>query len=202
MCQSRSRVPGAPVILRALTNEEGTYVIDGAPAGSYGLCVHAGTAYLDPCDWGVPVAGSAGGASQEIRLRLGIRVVVKLHDPSGHAANRDPKKPGSPLAVTVAGASGRERPLPLTNYGGGVYEYSYLTPAETALRLRVSSNEFLLADASGSPIDERGHMFSVTTPSAAASASKRPERRVPFSVVRFGPPPLVVPVKVRGRKSP
>jgi len=83
-----------------------------------------------------------------------------------------------------------------------VYEYSYLTPAETALRLRVSSNEFFLADAAGSPIDERGHIFSVTTPSAAASASKRPQRRVPFTVVRFGPPPVVVPVKIRGKKAP
>jgi hypothetical protein len=80
-----------------------------------------------------------------------------------------------------------------------VYEYSYLTPAETALRLKVASNEFFLADASGSPIDERGHIFSVKTPSATAPP-KRPNMRLPFSVVRFGPPPVVLPVKIRGKK--
>ncbi|MCX6618375.1 MAG: carboxypeptidase-like regulatory domain-containing protein [Acidobacteria bacterium] len=193
---------GRPVILRALTNGDGAYVIDGAPPGSYGLCIHAGTAYLDPCEWGGPVASSPGGASQEIRLRLGIRLVVKLDDASGYAANRDPKKPGSPLAVTVAGASGRERPVPLTSQGGGVYEYSYLTPPDTVLRLRVASNEFLLADASGSAIDERGYVFSVTTPSAVTPPSGRPSRRLPFTLVRFGPPPVLVPVKIRGKKSP
>jgi hypothetical protein len=83
-----------------------------------------------------------------------------------------------------------------------VYEYSYLTPAETALRLKVASNEFFLADASGSPIDERAHISSVTTPAATARASERRSKRLPFTVVRFGPPPVVVPVKIRGRKGP
>ncbi len=63
--------PGPPVILRVLTDGDGSYAIDNAAAGAYNLCFHAGTAYLDPCDWGAPIRALAGGPAQEIRLRLG-----------------------------------------------------------------------------------------------------------------------------------
>jgi hypothetical protein len=121
----------------------------------------------------VPITASAGGPAQEIRLRLGIPVAVdgrfgRLRGQPG------PEEAWSVLAVILADASGIERPIPLTNQGGAVYEYSYLAPARTALRVKVSSNEFLLADGSGSPIDERGQVFSAVTPSVTA---RSPELR-------------------------
>jgi hypothetical protein len=72
--------------------------------------------------------------------------VVWVVDPAGHAAGRDPHKPGSVVAVTLRSASARERPLPLTHQGGRVYEYSFLAPENAALRVKVASGEFLLAD--------------------------------------------------------
>lgn len=198
---ARRIAPAPPVILRMVTDAQGRYSIDAASAGSYSVCIHAGTAYLNPCEWGSPVTVSTSDPAQEIRLRLGVRVVVKADDSSGHSASRDPNPPGSVLAVTLADGSGIEHPVPLTSEGAGIYEYSYLAPAQTALRLKVSSSHFLLADSSGSPIDERGHVFPVTTPSLAARSSALQNIRLPFTPPRFGPPPVAVPVRIRGKKG-
>jgi hypothetical protein len=193
--------PSPPVVLRAVADSDGVYAIENAPPGAYAICVTTQSVYLDPCAWGAPVAGVAGGPSQDIRLRLGIPVVVRVVDVDGHAAGRDPNKPGSVVAVTLADAQGRERLVPLTNRGAGIYEYSYLTLPQAALRVKVASGEFLLADDSGSPIDERGHIFAVTTPSAAAAAPEQPRIRPPFTAPRFGPAPVTVLVKIRAKKG-
>jgi hypothetical protein len=193
--------PSPPVVLRGVADSDGVYAIDNAPPGAYAICVTTQSVYLDPCAWGAPVAGVAAGPSQDIRLRLGIPVVVRVVDAQEHAASRDPKKPGSVVAVSLADAQGRERLVPLTNRGTNIYEYSYLTLPQAALRVKVASGEFLLADDSGSPIDERGHIFAVTTPSAAVGATEQPRIRPPFTVGRFGPAPVVVPVRIRGKKG-
>lgn len=193
-------VPARPaVIRRAVTAADGTYMFDGVPPGAYALCVHAGLAYLNPCEWESPVVRAAGGPSQEIRLRRGIPVVVKLIDTFGEAADRGPKRL-PPAAVTVRAGAGRDRPMAVTNRGAGAYEYSCVAPPETALRVRVSSREFLLADVSGLPIDERGHAFSVTTPSAAKASGPPKIPIPPFGAGRPGPPTVVLTVQVRGKK--
>lgn len=137
---------------------------------------------------------------QESRLRLGVRVVIKVNDAAAHAVGLRADRPGSILAVTLADGSGVERPVPFETQSGGTYEYSYLAPAQKALRLKVSSSQFLLADGSGLPIDERGHVFPIVTPLPAARKPGVPNIRLPFTAPRFGPPPVVVSVGIRGRR--
>ena len=90
--------------------------------------------------------------------------------------------------------------MPVVSYSDRMYEYSYLAPARAALRVKVSSSEFLLTDGSDSRIDERGHVFSITTPSLEARTPALPNIRFPFTAPRFGPQPVVIPVKIRGKK--
>ena len=173
------KASGAPTILRAVTDANGTYAIDGAPAGTYMLCAPRSGVYLDPCEWGPPILASTGTPAPDLRLQLGVQVTLRVNDPLGLAATLG--MPGSGVSVTLT--QGRKSwGLPLGRQGGASYDYSDLLPSGRTVGIRVASGQFLLADDSGSPIAD-AYVFSVATPSAPA-------------------PPVVVQVRIRGKKAP
>ncbi len=173
------KASGAPTILRAVTDANGTYAIDGAPAGTYMLCAPRSGVYLDPCEWGPPITASTGAPSPEMRLRLGIQVTLHVDDPLGLAAMGGLQRPGSAVSVTLT-EGGKARVLPLATQGALSYEYSELIPPGRTVQIRVASSTFLLADGAGAPIAD-GYVFSVVTPAAPGS-------------------PVVVQVRIRGKK--
>jgi len=77
------KASGAPTILRAVTNANGTYAIVGAPAGTYMICAPRMGVYLDPCEWGPPVLASTGTPAPDLRLQLGVQVTLRVNDPLG-----------------------------------------------------------------------------------------------------------------------
>ena len=107
------KASGAPTILRAVTDVNGRYAINGAPAGTYILCAPRAGLYLDPCEWGPPVMASTGTPAPDMRLELGVQVRVRIDDPLDLAANPGPQRPGSAVLVTLR-EGGEARALPLS----------------------------------------------------------------------------------------
>ncbi len=201
-----------PTVIRAITDSIGSYRFENVPTGFYRLCVYEAGDYLDPCQWSRPAeaAVSAGTVSLDIRLEQGVWVSVRVEDPQNLVAQHEARSvgrfvpPAGFVTVSVAEASGRARPVPLTHRAERLLDYSALVPADAPLRLVVASDVFLLADAAGTPIDARGHSVALRLPvPAAAPPTDRPRFPPPIgSPVGSGARATIIPIRIRGFGNP
>src|SRR5260370_9331316 len=82
-----NKVGGSVGAARAETSSDGSFVLSGLAAGTYGLCVLVkGGGYLDPCAWSamiLTVQVNAGQAvtSQRLIAKKGPALQVRLSDP-------------------------------------------------------------------------------------------------------------------------
>jgi hypothetical protein len=164
----RSDLP--PFSRNTKSGGDGTFDIQGLPAGKYSLCVQApGDGYLDPCQWnGTPAAVTlvSGQAATGVALRLSAASVLNIQVQDAQNLLRQKTKDGRrpDLAVGVWGPKGLYYPARAAGgpsvagnpqpAGKAVNNYSYqiAVPRDTALTLHISSKDLRLGDARGAAL--------------------------------------------------
>jgi len=195
----------APVAVLARSQDDGSFALTVAP-GSRVVCVDAGKAYLDPCQWspGTTTIDTARSSRLDLPLRRGVLLIVRLHDPTGAgqaALNATPalaKVPAPLVAVTAVDASGASRPIPFVASSGANSEFSLLVPPSTTFRLGVASSTLQLADVSGNPLAQNAFSTSLVVPTASEGPPPSPLGRPLGSHI----PSRIFNFVVTGRVSP
>lgn len=167
-----------PVVALARSQDDGNFALS-VPPGPHVICVDAGKAYLDPCNWapGTTVIDTARSSTLNLPLRKGVLLVVNVHDPNGSAqAARQANPalaavPAPPVAVTVHDASGAVRPIPFVESSAASYRFALVVPPATDFNLKVTSELLRLADSAGSPIAQNVFQAAVTSPAASDLSS-------------------------------
>jgi hypothetical protein len=156
---------------------DGTFAMKVGPGKSV-LCVDAGKAYLDPCQWspGTTAIDTSRSTRLDLPLRKGVLVVVRLHDPTGAAqavrtaTSALDSVPAPPVSVMIEDASGAMRPVPFVGSTATSADFSVLVPSYTGFNLVVGSSQLALADTSSSPLAQNVFRTSLTSPTASTSA--------------------------------
>jgi hypothetical protein len=157
---------GLPPVSETVTaGADGTFGLQGLPAGTYTVCAQAPAAgYLNPCDFAtVPlkVTLTAGQISSNntIGMVAGATVLVRIQDPQQlaiPAASVQKGVPPSPdLSVGVWGGGNPGIlffPAHLTGTDSTGLNYQVTIPHDTSLALHVSSRHLKLADATGAAL--------------------------------------------------
>lgn len=149
----RSGLPPASQV--ASTANDGSFKIQGLPAGTYSLCVQIpGDGYLDPCQWGgtaVKLTLTAGQASSGNTLKIADASIVKIRiDDPGKALAQKTKDGRNPhLLIGVWPSNGLFQPAHLASTDAAGAQYQLSIPLDAALKLQVASRDLKLADSNG-----------------------------------------------------
>jgi hypothetical protein len=158
---------------------DGSFRLSGLAAGPYQICAAAPRLdYPDTCAWSA--AGPGGGlvtvaAGQQltvpaIRMAKGVRVRVNFADPSG-LLERDEPRPNARLQVKIGVPGVGFTFLPVVEKGGAQRGYEMLVPRGQALKLRLLSSHFTIADGQGRTLNAvQGHDVELAAPSEGAMA--------------------------------
>jgi hypothetical protein len=135
----------------ALSAANGSFEIDGLPAGTFSLCAEKqGSQLLNPCIWGTPTkVAVASGATENgtaVKVQNGVTIVVRVADPKGTLA-------GNPQADDILIGTGyRKSPFvrarTITKDGTG-RTLTLTVPPGLALNVSVTSRALQLADGGG-----------------------------------------------------
>jgi len=133
----------------------GAFRFDGLKAGSYGICIQAtGTAWLDPCDWGlsVPQVAIGSGLMQPtvtVTLTRGAIVPIRIDDSGQLLGQHLGKTPGADLLIGISRLGQPFRPTSFVSEDGGGRNHQIVIPFGASVRLIVASSFFKFADTKG-----------------------------------------------------
>jgi hypothetical protein len=156
----------APVIYESAVDSSGNYAIAAAP-GQYSLCVHPLPAprspHLDPCQWGSPVAVTAGTSAVTavpLSLQKGVLFIVRVHDPLQLLPQAESVK-GAAVSASVSVSSVKVFPLPVVYSDSIVRDYGAVVPINAPVSVTISSQTLTLADGTGAPLTATAIPFQV-----------------------------------------
>lgn len=146
-----------PTIYKSVVDAGGNYAL-AVSTGQYQLCVRAlpapASLYLDPCQWGAPVAATMSSGSSAVvplSLQKGVRFIVRVHDPNKLLAQAETLT-GTAVSAFVAGPSVKQFPLQMVYSDGIVRDYGTVIPINVAMTVTISSNTVALSDRAGDPL--------------------------------------------------
>jgi hypothetical protein len=154
-----------PTIYRSVADSGGNYAITASP-GQYKLCVRplpaALSLYLDPCQWGSPVAVTVGaGASVvPITLQKGVRFIVRVHDTKQLLPQAETVK-GAAVLASLTSPTVAVFPLPVVFSDSLIRDYRTVIPINVPMSVTVTSNTLVLADNTGAPLSAAAMPFQV-----------------------------------------
>ncbi len=174
---------------RTRSGGDGSFLIQGLPAGAYSLCVQVqGDGYLDPCSWGgapSPVNLTASQAASGISLHLtpASTLSVALSDSQGLLAQATADGRSPELKVGVWGQHGVYYPVHLAGgqpaahlIAGAVSSRTYVlaVPFDTALQFYIASRDLKIGNAAGAALPANAalqafqHVTGVSNPTSFA----------------------------------
>lgn len=162
---------------KAPTSANGSFEIDGLPAGTYALCVDKlGSAVLNPCVWNdqpVLTTLAAGGTATGVSVVAprGVVITIRVLDPKQLLIG-DPRSDDVRIGTFHDSSSF----IPALNSGGDMKgkTMSLVVPAGQPLNISVSSATHALADASGSPLGNGVTQIAVPSAAVANAGSATP----------------------------
>ncbi len=147
-----------PASQSASTANDGSFKIQGLPAGTYSLCVQVpGDGYLDPCQWGgtpvkITLADGQTSTGNTLKVADASVLVIRIDDP-GKALGQHTKDGRNPhLLVGVWSGNGLFLPAHVASTDAAGTQYQVSIPRDAALKLHVSSRDLQVADAGGAAI--------------------------------------------------
>ncbi|MFY9727137.1 MAG: carboxypeptidase-like regulatory domain-containing protein [Bryobacteraceae bacterium] len=180
----------APVF-NALTGADGSFVMNGVPAGKYLLCAEkASAALLNPCFWSatpstVTVAGG-GNASVELTAQTGVSMIIRVNDPNGLLAS-DPSV--DDILVSAKTASGLNILAVLASKDSSGRTMAVLVPQGAPVNLMIYSSRLSLTD-------NNGDSFATPNVAVAATAPGGPTAEAASSVASSA----ALTVTIQGKK--
>jgi hypothetical protein len=159
-------MPASSTAQTAKSGSDGSFSLDGLPAGTYTLCVkHLDDGYLDPCEWGqkpTTVTLTAGQKSAVNRLAVTTGSVVKIRIQDTSQLLFQKTKAGflPDLTIGIFGPNGLFYPAHVANRDIRGLDMQITVPFDTPVSLSVMSKAAKLADENGA-----------TLPAVAASAA-------------------------------
>jgi hypothetical protein len=151
---------GLPPVSKTIQSaNDGTFQIQGLPAGTYSICVQVpGGGYIDPCQFGgaiKPLTLTAGQQSNGTVLKLQTGSVLKIHlnDTSGLLAQQTKQGRNPDLLLGVFGGPQRTfYPAHQVGADKSGSDYQLTVPLDMPMTLVISSKSLKLADASGTAL--------------------------------------------------
>jgi hypothetical protein len=155
---NRSGLP--PFSETAQTGADGSYQMQGLPAGSYSLCVQVpGDGYLDPCRFGggaQPITLAAGQQSlgNIAKLKPASILKIRLNDASGLLTQytKDGHDPDLLIGVFGSGPQRTFFPAHLAGQDKAGTNYQVAVPLDMPLTFSIASNSLKLADTTGAAL--------------------------------------------------
>ncbi len=152
----RETLPIASGRARAAAN--GTFQVNGLPAGSYTVCVQVpGSDFLDTCEWyilplRVDVKAGQAVAGLKFKLHKGAIVHVRLNDPGKLLERSSTAKAVPSVLMGVQTIRGLLRPVTLVSKDATGTTHAVTVPFDTALNFTVLSPQVSLSDEKGTPL--------------------------------------------------
>ena len=165
-----TRLDLPPVRKSTKSGGDGSFRIEGLPAGNYSLCVQApGNMYLDPCEWESTSAGItlvSGQAANGVSLKLIAASILNIQvQDTQHLLSQKTKEGRTPdLSVGVWGPKGLYHPahsvagggpsasLQSADGDGASRSYHIAVPRDIALKLHIASRDLRLGDRNGASL--------------------------------------------------
>jgi hypothetical protein len=150
---------------------DGTFAFTGLDAGIYHFCARlAGSTWLNPCDWDTKqtsVTLKTGEIRRDVAvsMKAGTKLRLRLDDPGQLLNQYEKKTPGAHVLVGVVTTTGTLLPAAITGDDGKGQDHEMLVPADTALKVVVTSGFFKLADSKGNAIAPGAAPIGITLPS-------------------------------------
>jgi len=150
-----------PMMYSGPTDTGGNFVIQVSP-GSYKLCAHAPSLYLDPCQWGSPTAAAAGAGasvSASFRLTQGGRFIVRIHDPKRLLRQQETTYQQT-VSVSIISATAKPFCLPIVYDDGNIRDYGATVPLNIPMNALVfDGGHVTIVDAQGAALAPGGVPF-------------------------------------------
>jgi len=140
----------------ATSLSDGSFSFERLIEGDYRICVHsAGTAWLNPCEWGpqsppITISKLQTSVKNPIILKLGVFVSIRVVDSSQLLEQHESKT--ARVLSKDSGSRGQQ----------------ILIPYDTVKTLSVYSSLFRLSDQAGVPVAGNGIIIPVTVASGAS----------------------------------
>ncbi len=147
------RVPGQGPWLQEERNDwsvvsdaSGSFTFSGVDNGLYRLCAQVSVgAWLDPCDWGLPLTTATLSLSQTatnvtLVMKKGAVVTVRIDDPGQLVSPTGTLTKGGYLLLGVTSDSSFFHTLPLLSTDSTGRNYQLVVPFDTAVKFVISSS--------------------------------------------------------------
>jgi len=163
----------------ATSLSDGSFSFNGLIEGDYRICVHsAGTAWLNPCEWGpqsppVTISKLQTSVKNPIILKLGVFVSIRVEDPSQLLDRHETKTAGAHLLIGVTNDANAFVPARVLSRDLGGRGQQILIPYDTVKTLSVYSSLFRLSDQADVPVAGNGILIPVTVASGASPSPIR-----------------------------
>lgn len=148
---------GPPLARTSTSAADGSFQIQGLPAGPYSLCAQLPAGgYLDPCQWSLNPTSLTLIAKQvstgnAVTLRKGSIVKIRMQDPGRLLAQktRDGRQPHLLIAVpALRGLNAAQQ----TGKDSNGADYEVTVPNDSSLTIQVVSRDLKLGDKLGNPL--------------------------------------------------
>jgi hypothetical protein len=164
-------IPVAKRSYSAVARGDGTFVIDGLPAGQYALCAHsAGGDFVDSCAWALAATRVTVQAGQQARGAVvsvpeGVRVTIRVLDNGNALTKRGDEDVLPPLVIEVREATtGISIHASVKTQTPGNLTYELLVPRGRTYTLKVTGPELVMTGSAGRAVAATGeeNTFAVT----------------------------------------
>jgi hypothetical protein len=157
----------------AISAADGTFQVNGLPAGSYAVCVQVpGGGFVDACQWSSPltVAVNAGQpvVGLQFPLKRGAILQVRLNDPGQLLLAASPVTKTVPhVLLGVQTPRGLLLPVTLVARDATGTTHAVTIPFDTAVNFTIFGDHVSLTDQTGAPAGLGGSTVAVTLPSVS-----------------------------------
>jgi len=134
---------------------DGSYQIQGLPAGTFALCAQAATdGYLSSCDWGakpptVTLTSGQDSAGNQLTMKTGSILKVRVQDPTQSLSQKTLSGLGPDLVMGVFGPQSLFYPAHQAGKDAGGANYQLTIPLDTRVTFSIASQSLKLADSNG-----------------------------------------------------
>ena len=172
----------------AVTGRDGFFSFQALYPGQFQVCAQVpGTAWLDPCRWGlkalvVTLSDKQPTVSSILVIEKGAMVPVRISDPSALLDKNEGITSGAHLLLGLSNDRGAWEPATLGTKDSAGRTYLVVVPFDRPIKVTAASSFFGLASGDGIPLERNG--IALMTTVTATSAKVPPT--ITISVIGVG----------------
>jgi len=166
----------APPPVRTVTNSAGAFTLNGLPAGTYAICVLAGSGWLDPCFWSakLPATSLLPGQNRTglaVQLQKSATLQIQVSDTTGAVAANEKTTAGGALILGVWTGRHQFKRTLLANQNGTNRTYQVPVPQGVPFHIGMVTSLYQVQDDTGAAVMPGIFKSNYVVPANAPAAS-------------------------------